>query len=364
MANWIILFLLSVAHVVLCVYSGMEFQRRVTNKTKAVYLPKYMFWLGAVSGAAFLMTAWLAAAQDGSLGLTIIFGIFALIGMLLMLGWKNCYIVYDKAGFTQRNLIGMQRCFTYDQVTAWHPNISNPVESSLYAAEKKISFNLMSENGPDFLVTLSAGYRKTHGNKQLPEMRTLRKGNGGFCAHVHNPGEFLAIFIMLAAFIVGPCIWLVIDGMQPIDENDGQKYHLTFSSWEINEHSVILTSPQRQEPFIIGGYEDYLSGFGRLKEKCDGSTLFSVWAERFDPDDEEPFYRVYAISSEEEVYRSFEDSTAYKRQDIPFIVGIFGVFLLILLAFSAFIYAVGSNPQKFPRWVVYCCFKKDAIDIE
>lgn len=194
-------------------------------------------------------------------------------------------------------------------------------------------------------------------------MRKYEKEHRGFSAHVRNPGEYLAIFIMLVAFIVGSGLWLVIDCLQPIDENDGQQYNLAFSYWEIDEKSMVLTSPQVQEAFIIHGYEKYLTDFDRLIKKCDGNTSFSVWAEQITPDDAEPYYLIYALSSEGEVYRTFEDSTAYRRQDLPITIGIFSVLLVILFASSALIYIVGSNPQKFPRWVVYCCFKKNAIDI-
>jgi len=363
MTNQIILIILSAVYIALCICCFAEHHRRAENKTKSVYLPKYILGIGVVTGSVFLIIAWLAATQDGSIWLTICFGFFALLSMSLMLGWKNCFITYDKVGFTQKNIIGMQRSFTYDQVTAWCFNKRNPMESSLYANGKKISFNLMSKNGPDFLLTVSAGYRKTHGNKNLPELPGLRKERGGFRAHVYNPGEYLAIFIMLLVFIVGLGTWLVIDSLLPINEHDCEKFNLTFSAWKIDEHAIVLSSPQMQESLIINGYEDYLSGIEQLKEKCDSETTFAVWAERFDPDDADPYFRVYALSSGEEVYRTFEDSTAYNREEIPFIIGIFSIFLVILLVFSAFIYIVGSNPQKFPRWVVYCCFKKDAIDI-
>lgn len=194
-------------------------------------------------------------------------------------------------------------------------------------------------------------------------MRKNGKKGGGFRAHVHNPGEYLVVFIMLVVYFVGLGLWVVIDCLQPIDEKDSQQYSLTFSYWEIDEHSLFLTSPQVKEPFRISGYDDYLTGFDRLIEKCDGNTAFLVWAERIVPDDAEPYYWVYAISSKGEVYRTFEDSNAYRRKDIPFTIGLFSIFLVILFAISGFIYIVGSNPQKFPRWVVYCCFKKNAIDI-
>lgn len=362
MANLIIVILLSTLYAVMCICCFIEFQRRACRKSKAVYLPKHLFWIGLLAGGLFTVLTWLAAKQDGSIGLTVCFGCFVLLGILLMLGWKNCFITYDKEGFTQKKLIGTQHRFTYGQVNAWCRNKQNPTESTLYADGKKISFNLVSANGADFLTAVSAGYRQTHG-KKMPEAPDLSKERGGFRAHVYNPGEYLAVFLMILVFILGFGAWALIDGLQPITEKDGEPYSLTFSSWEIQEDSLVLASAQMREPFIVRGYKDYLSNFGQLTEKCNGSDVFSVWAAHVDPDDADPYFRVYALSSGKEVYRTFEDSTAYKRADLRFFAALFGIILAVFLAFSAFIYIVGSNPQKFPKWVVYCCFKKDAIEI-
>lgn len=363
MANQVILSVLAAAFAVLCVCCFAEYRGRAEGKVKAAYLPDFLLWLGMAAGTVFLVIGWLAAEQDGSVGLTFVFGAFVLPCMALMLGWKNCFLLYDRQGFTQKNIFGMRRSFTYDQVTGWSVNRRNPMESTLYAGGKRISFNLMSRNGPDFLAKVSAGYRKAHGSKNVPEMPELRKERGGFRAHVYNPGEYLAVFLMMVAMVVGLGGWLMLDSWLPVTEKDAQMQKLTFCAWELVEDNLELTSAQTQEIFVINGCRDYLTGMEALVEKCDGETTFTVWAERFTPSDEEPFYRVYALASGDESYRTFEDSTAYRRLDVPLIAGMFGVFLLIVLAFSGFIYMVGSDPQRFPKWVVYACFKKNAIEI-
>lgn len=361
MANKITLFLLSAMFFLLCAACFAEHRRRTASKEKVVCLPLPMLWIGVMGGCIFLIIGWIASVQDGSIGLTIVFGSFVLLGMLLMLGWRNCCICYDNSGFTRKNLLGIRRRFSYDQVTGWCCNKRNPMESALFAAGKKISFNLISPNGADFLATFSAGYRKTHGNHKIPEVPALLKEGGGFRAHVYNPGEYLVIFIMLVAFIIGGGVWGVLIDWIPVDADSGDYQNVTFSHWEIDEDTLVLASPQTDEPFLIGGYETYLHGRERLLAQCDGNTVFSVCARRYNPDDAPPFLRVYALSSGNEVFRSFEDSTKYNRQEIPVIAAFFGGILVFVLAFSWLIYAVGSNPRRFPRWLVNACFKKDAI---
>ena len=363
MANQIILTLLSIAYAVLCICCIVERQRRKVNDTRAVYLPEYMFWLGIVTGGMFLGFGWFASVQDGNIGLTICFGFFALLGMSLLAGWRNSYIVYDNTGFTQRTLIGKQNSFKYAEVTGWAYNRNNSTEISLYINEKKISLNTKSENAENFLSVVNNGYKVTHGNKDIPEISALKKDSGGFRAHVYNPLEYAVVFCMMFVFVSGVGIWLIVDCIKPIDENSGEQYNLSFIACEVQDENLTLTTTQMEEPFIVNGYENYLNNFEKLVENCDGNTEFSVYAKRFDPDDREPYYRVYALSADGEFYRTFEHSTEYRRDDLPLTVAIFGGFLAVMLLVSAFIYIVGSNPQRFPKWVVYACFKKDAIDI-
>lgn len=361
MVNEIILSVLTIAYLVATISSVAEYMRRESSKKKMISLPSAMLWVSLICGIAMLIIAWFAAKQDGSLGLTICFGLPVLLCIILMLGWKNCYLLYDGSGFTQKTFWGRQHSYTYTQVTAWRFNTRNPMDSSIYMNDKKISFNLLSKNGTDFLFTVNAKYRKTHNDQSLPELPSPNQERGGFCAHVLNPGQYLIVFIMVLTFLAGSCIWLVVDAWQPVGEDDAKKYTVTFTSWEIDDTTLVLTSPQVQETFHIDGYENHLTGFRHLTSRCDGATSFTLWAERITPKNDDPYYRVYELSSGGETYRSFPDSTAHNRETIPSILRVYGIILGIVLGFSALIYAVGSCPQRFPKWLVYACFRKSEI---
>ena len=355
--------LFSVGFVAACICCVAEYQKRHNQKTRAVYLPDDMLWIGLIGGVMFLVMTWVSAILENRVGITIGFGCFVVLSVVVLFGWKNCYITYDQERITQRNWIGMQRSFTYAQVTGFSINKTNPMESHVYAAGKKISFNWMSANGQDFLAILNAGYRKTHGNTPLPKVSGLRKAGGGFCAHVYNPEEYLAIFVLILAILVGLSLWLTADIYRPLTAEDGESYTVAFRSWEIQGKTLVLTSAQEQGKFKIYDYETYMSNFDQLIDQCDGNTVFNVCARYYEPDDADPYFVVYALESNGEVYRTFEDSTAYRRKDLPILSGFSGIILGVFLAFSWLVYAVGSNPEKYPRWLVYCIFKKEAINI-
>ena len=142
------------------------------HRKNGVYLPGAYFWVGAVCGGIFLLLCFLGSGSDAFT--VTVFALFVLLGVLILLGWRNCYILYDQEGFTQRNLLGMWRRFRYDQVTGWSPHLGNPTESTVYALGKKISFSMLSPNSADFLIALKKGYRRTHGGKACPGDRKAR----------------------------------------------------------------------------------------------------------------------------------------------------------------------------------------------
>lgn len=363
MANWTIFISLCLAHILLSANCFTVLKRRTSSTEKSVYLSNQLLWIGFLAGLFFLVITWFGIIDDASIGSTIGFGAFVLLSMLLMLGWRNCYITYDDDGITQFNLIGMRRHFTFDQITGWYRNIRNPMESALFAHDKKITFNLMSKDGAAFIIAVSTQYRKLHNNNNIPEQTCLQTERGGFCAHVYNPGEYLAIFIMILVFILGSAIVVEFVSFGPINETNCDHYLVTFTSWELNENSITLTSPQHEDSFHIYGYKEYLSEADQFFADCNGNTTFSVWTRHYTPKKADPYYIIYNLSSENATHLTFADSIAHKREGFSFFLHLYGVILLIFFAFSYFIYIVGSYPEKFPKWVVYSCFQKNAIDI-
>ena len=345
-------------YILALLYCVPELSRRKHRKN-GVYLPGAYFWVGAVCGGVFLMLCFLGAGSDAFT--VTVFALFVLLGGLLLLGWRNCYILYDQEGFTQRNLIGMWRRFRYDQVTGWSPHPGNPTESTVYAMGRKITFNTLCPNSADFLTTLKKGYRRTHGGKSLPGGRKS-KHTTGFRAHVRNPGEFLFIFILLIVFLVGMggwCAWMI---WQPLDGSDCMAMTVTFQSWSLDEDELHLTGEGYAEVFEIRGYPEFVSRPEELAECCDGETEFTALARLVNPDDGPDYYWIQSLSAGGVDYLTLDDCTAYNRTNLSVLLWFFVGFLLIWLGMGALTYMVGSNPAKFPKWLVKGLFKDGYIE--
>lgn len=371
MAGQIIVGVLSVLFVLIgidCITEDRNRTLQAKQKKNTVYLSAVLLWVGLICGGLFLVIAWFAALdEEAELLLVLCFAAFSLLGLALMLGWKNCYIVYDRKGFTQRNILGMQRSFTYDQLTGFRFSGGANTDIKLYACGKTITVDWMSANGIEFLQEARKGYARCHNGTVLPntwnEKRKQQKktGKGSFSAHVHNPGEFLAIFIIMMVFFVGAGIFCAVMVWQPVDQADCQQMTVTFSGWQIKDNRLVLLSDIYEEPFELSGYEKHLHGFAEITANCDGETQFLIWAERYDPDEGDPYYSIKEMSSGGVTYRTFADSTNAKREQIWIVLYAFGGLLVLLLAFSWLTYKIGCNPRKYPKWLVYGFFKKDAI---
>lgn len=351
--------------VILCIAEATS--RTPEKRKNAIYLPSALVWIGAVGYLIFLGVAWGATLAGEGFGLTLLFGVFTLLGMSLMLAWKNHCVSFDKTGFVHRNFLGFTRSFTYDQVTSWELNGSNPTESHIYVGKKKIPFSMTAKSSATFLTKIFDAYRKNHKGEHIPYHRALVKnasGNVGFRAHVHNPGEYLGILIMILVICLGAMIYFSFLSRNPVTEADGEAYSLSFDSWSIEKDRFELHSSQEEHPFVITPFEAYLTNIERLKENCNGKAVFTLWAKYQNPDDSKPYYRILALSSGDVDYFTFEDATAQHRKNILIGQVILGACFLFLLLFTLLAYFVGRNPKKFPEWVVYACFKKNAIDID
>lgn len=350
---------------IVCITEGVN--RTPEKRKNAIYLPSAMVWIGAICSLIFLGISFAVALSGEGIGLSLLFGSFTLLAMSLMLAWKNHCVSFDKTGFSHRNFLGFTRSFTYDQVTSWELNDSNPTESHIYVGKKKIPFSITDNASPKFLTKIFDAYRKSHKGEHIPYRRDLQKkktGNVGFRAHVHNPGEYLGIFIMLLVFFLGLMTWVAVSGMAPVEESDGEPYTVTFDSWSVEKDQFRLHTPQENLPFVVTPFEDYLSNEEMLKENCNGKTVFTLRAKYQDPDDSKPYYDILSLSSEGVDYFTFEDATAQKREGAVIVLIFMGACLLFVLLLALLMYLVGRNPKKFPKWVVYACFKKSAIDID
>ena len=289
---------------------------------------------------------------------------FMPLSFALMLKWKNCYIIYDHNGFTQYNILKMQRSFSYDQLSGYR-FVGTDLE--LFASGKTITVGGMSKNAIDFLLQARTGYARCNPGMELincwekDRQASKTTGKGKFSDHVHKPKEFLLAFILILVLLVGLSVAVCVAGFKPITREDCQLQTVTFCQWQTEKNTLWLYADGMESRFRIDGYEEYLSDFQGLTEKCDGRTMFTVWTESYRSDDGESYYHIRELFADGVTYRSMEDSNQYSQRGAWVVLALFGGILVLFLVIGWITYRIGCNPGKYPKWVVYAFFKRNSI---
>ena len=149
-------------------------------------------FVGVVTGIFFAVLLMGVAFSDAGAGTYLAIAVFSLLSLALISSFFTFHIDYDKDGFTHRNALGIKRRYRYTDVTG----ISDgDRDITLYADGHKIRI----DEGADiskkyhFLAFVKKQYRKHNSGKALPERRSKFDVFNG---NVHNPGEFVFIYIL------------------------------------------------------------------------------------------------------------------------------------------------------------------------
>ena len=90
---------------------------------------------------------------------------FSLIGQIFLLAYVNCRISYDERGITCRNLFGVTKYYTYDQVTALE---RTEQEDCVYLGNARISVTCYQTGREQFINYVCSKYRELHDGQSIP----------------------------------------------------------------------------------------------------------------------------------------------------------------------------------------------------
>lgn len=175
---------------------------------------------------------------------------------------------------------------------------------------------------------------RTKRRNYLRKMRNYTKRSGLFNGNVERPGEFIFIWALILAFIVGMWIFLMNLGL---NKRDYVRGNLVYESSYRKNDSIVLTL-SGEEYYALAKLCD-LDGIAALK----GGEVLSVITAKDD---------VISISYDNKTLLSQEDSEredAEGKRSAAIIMGLFaGLWLLCVVASVL----VMCNAHKLPRWLV------------
>ena len=357
MAKWIVFTCAAIVFAIVGIGAVIERKRRKAGKENVVHAPEIGFWGNTAIGAVFLFFAW----NTDSLASAICFCAASLLGSFLLLNWKNNVFIFDEEGFTERNFLGKTKRYGYDQISGRRVDERMAGLVFLYVNEKQIGLNLMWENADAFYDAMKAGYRKMHGDQGIEVKSELKEAEKGFRAHVYRADEYRTYFIVIITAVVVIFTMFTLGAVRPINMEYADQFQLSLYSWEAEGEDIILHDWQMENDFVIRGYQKCVNEFGLMTQSLDNQETLRVLVKLRESAEEEPYYRIYEISSEDKVFMTAKDANRYDQKYLPWIISGFALVLAAVLGVFGLIYVVGSNPKKYPGWLVRCLFKKDRI---
>lgn len=269
---------------------------------------------------SLIKAAWGGAAFFGAMDLLS-------IAMLLTVNWR---IEYNSFCFTYRNCLRISRRYTYDQITAIHRDR----DSSIRIGRKRIHIDFMADNGKKFLNV--AMQHAKHAKCTTAGDEKLFRGN------VRNPGEFIFIWVIIGAFVVGGGV-MVIHSMPILHLEELAFTETVLSGMEVQESesgTPLLKLMQGETSYNVPNYEAFLTDFDGLKSDVAAGKTFRIYYEAA----EEGCRIVRQISCGERVYQSIE----HLNQDTYGIWALCGGVVVFWALYVAVSWYVMSHADRHP----------------
>ena len=319
-----------------------------------VYLPRFFAILGAVCSAVLLIPAIICAFLDEELWVVIGLFLFALFCASPLIGYINCRIFYDDEGFVAKNIFGIKRRFTYDQVTGIKENLH---EKFIYLGKKRVMVDEFYIGGREFVSFAKKKYRTLNNGQSIP--RIVKDKYDIFKGNIEDSTSFLVVFIITTLVFIGAVAFVVFSVFSPNNPENTASQKVCFDKYYFAEDNMVMISEENLIYKISS--IDKVQNQSAVEALCDGKSNVTVYFEAVTPDDESDYRSIKAIVYDDDYVLSFEETNEIYIQDSLAAIIILNGLLLAWIVFMACSIVVGRNPRKFSKKVVRMFFKDEYV---
>lgn len=348
---------LSTMIIIILLVNGILAALRTPKKAdeRTVVLPKLILWIGLICSSFFLVIAVIASVTAKEYIAAIVFLAFALLGGSLMLAYRNCRIFYDKTGFTAKSFFGIQRRYTYDELTG----ISDSKKDvKLYIGKRRVRIGELSIGKEEFLFFAKKQYRRKNNGRVLPVVR--RKNEDSFFNHVEHLGQFIFIYVLILA-ILFVVLCILIFAFITVDNDDLTYQRMSFSHYEVEEDDLILYSETDTERCKIDDFREVLQNPEDFLAACEAGEPFEVGYIHREPSSGSYNEIESIVRDDGTAILTVETVAKNARQNMVYGLLLFGG-LTILIAFSFIMtIRIGRHPERYKKWVIGLFFKDGYI---
>lgn len=324
-------------------------KRLKKSEKQGVYLPDFMLIIGIICSVFFAAFACFAAFADVGIWAVTIFSIFILLGLSLIIAWKNCCVMYDENGFIHKTFFGKKRNYTYDQVTGYKGG--GVADITLYVSKKKIIIDKLAINGAAFLELVK--------QKSSQSGTTLEKKGG----KIANATANIVVVSLLLAFTLVAGVGITWSSLTPVSENDAEHYEVVFEKCKTLDGDMYLyPEDDDMAVFIIDDYADYVRSASQIRNLCKDEEEFDVWANADTFENGEMYFQVRRLDCGDNTLFSFADATIQNIKASGSLILASWVFVLVLAIALILMSVAAKNPQNHKKMASFF-FGKNSVDI-
>lgn len=324
-----------------------EIEKPRDGKPGLVKMSPAMLIIGIVCTALFLIPGLILPLATGSWE-TWPFLIFAAMGASLIIAYINCRIWYNEDGFTARFFLGYRKTFSYAEIESLN---KSPQNEKLKVRGCTVRVGELPVGKREFLAFARKQYRIAHGGKAIPAAPKPKWDI--FNGHVENPGEFLAVYIILCLFmpVLTAVLWFAVEPT-PMEELTMVTGQVEILGVEDNDLLVRCGGAEME----IWGYKRSLSDKESFLSACVTGVEQTIGYRPVYNDDKEliGYSAEYIQSSEETLWLTPQRAKEYRFRSTA---GVFALVELVLLAYCGMSVYVGRNPRKFSKKFIRQFFK-------
>ncbi len=163
-----------------CAITGVKRGKIKKSEYKLVYMPTHFLLAGIFGTFLFLGFVYIGAFLAKSLGFTLCFSPFVVLCMLLLIYYKNYYIMYDRHSFVYSSFLGIKKTFSYNQITGIFGDIQK-FGVNINIDDYIVKVDKDSCNAKSFVSFAKLRYRQLHNGAKIPNGKTewydVFKGN-------------------------------------------------------------------------------------------------------------------------------------------------------------------------------------------
>lgn len=322
-------------------------KKKSISKNGEVFISPIALLIGIVCVIVSSIFVIISIVQK-SYGIAIGFGIFVLLGLILIIAFINCRIYYEPNQFTYKNFFGVKRIYKYNEITGIKYGTSDTI---IYVGKKKILVDSMADS-KDFLRLVNS---KTRNNKNFNSVKEKL-----FNDNVHNPWEFIfgysiapifAIALMLIINISYKPIKLedlnyittqITDYKEVIDEDGDTNLSLSISGYSTN--------------VTIYSYDKLIENFSQFESAVSSGVEFNIYFDKSVEDFESSGTGVDILSDiNGNIYISLDSTNARDKENLTTVNIMMSILLVFSIIFMLIAFYVISHADRFPRairWLV------------